>query len=276
MKRRRVKRSRQLEGLSDPSLKQTASRQKRTAPMHGWWRRVWRYGPLIIIFVLTGYLLLFSNIFQIQDIDVQGPNKTLSRDIQKGAEQYLGARLFGRNWLLLSTNELRNNLQKAFGGPESILVEKVFPSRLIIKTDEQAVGMLWKTGSRRYQVSVNGRIVSEMTPEQSSDLPMVVDLSNIPLDVGEQVVSRQFVSFIATINKEMAILKFVPVNFFVRDTTGELIVRTNQGYEIKFDTTTDVNTQLGALRGVLGLLESQNKKPAEYIDLRVPNRAFYR
>ena len=276
MKRRQVKRSYQYASLNSSNETKVVGKVKKTIPKRNWWRGVWHYGPYIIAGVVVVYLLLFSNIFQINNISVQGPNTALSQDLQKETEKYLSSRIFGRNWLILNTQGLRGTLQKTFNGQESISVDKVFPSKLIIKTDEQKPGLIWKTGTHRYVVSVNGRVMSEIQHDQSSDLVTVVDTSNIPVDIGDNVAGRQFVTFTTEINKVLRENNLGPSELFVRETTGELNAKTTQGYDIKFDTTVDPAAQVRALNAILELLKSSNKKPAEYIDLRINGKAFYR
>lgn len=276
MKRRQVKRSYQFGSLNDEKQPTVSNKVKKTIPIRNWWRGVWRYGPYIIGLVVLGYLVLFSNLFQINNIVVQGPNTALSQDLNREVEQFLKSRVLGRNWLLLNTKELQGVLQKSFSGQESITVDKIFPSKLVVKTDEQKSALIWKTGTRRYLLSVNGRVMSELQPDQTIDLIIITDSSNVPLQVGSQAVSRQFVTFTTAIVKAITDQSLGPAETLVRETTGELVVKTNQGYEIRFDTTADPDSQIRSLASILDLLKSQNKKPAEYIDLRIPNRAFYR
>jgi hypothetical protein len=147
---------------------------------------------------------------------------------------------------------------------------------LIIKTDEQKPGLIWKTGARRYVISVNGRVMSEIPHDQSSDLVVVVDTSNIPVEIGDNVTGRQFVTFTTEIYKALRENNLGPSELYIRETTGELNAKTTQGYDIKFDTTVDSAVQIRALNAVLELLRSSNKKPTEYIDLRINGKAFYR
>lgn len=276
MRRRQVKHSYQYAPLDLSKNKRVVGNVKTIIFKRNWWRGVWHYGLYAVAGVVAVYLLLFSNIFQINNISVQGPNTTLSQDLQKETEKYLNSRLFGRNWLILNTKDLRSTLQKSFNGQESISVDKVFPSRLIIKTDEQKPGLIWKTGARRYVISVNGRVMSEIPHDQSSDLVVVVDTSNIPVEIGDNVTGRQFVTFTTEIYKALRENNLGPSELYIRETTGELNAKTTQGYDIKFDTTVDSAVQIRALNAVLELLKSSNKKPTEYIDLRINGKAFYR
>ena len=62
----------------------------------------------------------------------------------------------------------------------------------------------------------------------------------------------------------------------VSDTTVELRVQTTSGYEIRFNSLASPESQIRSLSSTLDLLAAENKKPSEYIDLRVDGRAFYK
>lgn len=277
MKRRQVKRSYQYTSLSgSKETKQDGSKPKKPASRINWWRSAWHYSPYAIGGIVVVYLVLFSNIFQINTINVQGPNTTLSQELQKGTEQYLDSRLFGRNWFLVSTQELRSTLQKSFNGQESIAVDKVFPSKLVIKTDEQKPAIIWKTGSRRFVVSINGRVMSELQPNQDASYAVVTDNSNIPVSIGDNVASREFVSFTTAVADYMKSNNLGSGELNISETTGELNAKASAGYVIKFDATTDSAVQIRSLQAILDHLKATNKKPNEYIDLRIEGKAFYR
>lgn len=277
MKRRQVKRSYQYSSLSGSKQSKGETKNPQKSPSgRKWWRSIWHYSPYGIGAIVIIYLVLFSNIFQINTINVQGPNTALSQDLQRGTEQYLDARLFGRNWLFVNTQDLRNTLQKSFSGQESIAVDKVFASKLVIKTDEQKPAIAWKTGSRRFVISVNGRVMSELQPNQDSSYVVVTDNSNIPVSVGDNVAGREFVAFTTAVADYMKANNLGPTELYISETTGELNAKSSQGYIIKLDATTDPAAQIRSLQAIIDHLKSTNKKPNEYIDLRIEGKAFYR
>ncbi len=275
MKRRDVKRSYQFLPITSKDNGQLPIKTKPHRPARYWLRRLFVFSPYILAIILIGYLVLFSNIFQISKVDVQGPSTVLSEKLQAESEQFLLSRLFGKNWLFLSTETLKNNLQKTFSGQEAIIVTKSFPNKLTIKTDEQKTAIVWKTGSQRYVISVNGRAMSEIQPHSSLDMPTVVDTNNIPIAVGSRVASREFIEFVTKINTYIKDSNLGPEQISIAETTGEIAVKTNAGYFIRFNTAAEPDSQIRALKATLELLGSQNKKPTQYIDMRIEGKAFY-
>jgi cell division septal protein FtsQ len=235
-----------------------------------------RYSPYIIGAIVLIYVVFISNIFRVGKVDVQGPNKELTTNLSNEVDKYLSSGLTGRNWLFLSESDLKNRLQKTFSGQESIIVKKSFPNRLSVKTDEQKSGIVWKTGSRRYIISVNGRVISEVKDQNTNGLAVVSDGSNIPVDVGSKILSRDFVDFTIKLNSFLKSNNLGPDQLSIAETTSEMTAKTNSGYDIRFNTSENAEVQLRALGATLESLKSQNKKPSQYIDLRVSGRAFYK
>ena len=275
MKRRDVKRAYEFMPLksNDPD---GSAKPKEAMRLSDILRRLWHYSPYIIALTLVTYAVFFSNLFLISRVDVQGPNTSLSQGLKEEADKYLSSRLLGRNWLFMNGGELKTSLQKTFTGQESIIVQKSFPNRLSIKTDEQKPSLVWKTGSKSYVVSVNGSVMSELQAGQLGELPLVNDNSNIPTKTGDRVVGRDFVDFTNKVFEFIKSSNLGPSLMSVSDTTVELRVQTTSGYEIRFNSLASPESQIRSLSSTLDLLAAENKKPSEYIDLRVDGRAFYK
>lgn len=276
MKRRDVKRSYEFTDLNQggsisPSLR-SRSGAKRSGSV---FKKVLKYSPYIVIGTIILYILFFSSLFQISRVDVQGPNATLSQTLDKEVNNYLSSRLLARNWVFLNSTDLKTFLQKTFTGQETITVDKKFPNRLTVTTDEQKPALIWKTGTQSYVLSTGGRAITEQN-NQTLELPTVHDQSNLPISVGSKVTGRDFANFVTSIH---SFLKENAIDYdkiFVSETTSELNVQTKQGYTIKFSTLADPGSQTRALKAALELIQQQNKKASSYIDLRVSGRAFYK
>ena len=275
MKRRQVKRSYEFKMPERKSSREESGIVKKPQKIN-WVKVSIRYSPYIIGAIVLIYVVFISNIFRVGKVDVQGPNKELTTNLSNEVDKYLSSGLTGRNWLFLSESDLKNRLQKTFSGQESIIVKKSFPNRLSVKTDEQKSGIVWKTGSRRYIISVNGRVISEVKDQNTNGLAVVSDGSNIPVDVGSKILSRDFVDFTIKLNSFLKSNNLGPDQLSIAETTSEMTAKTNSGYDIRFNTSENAEVQLRALGATLESLKSQNKKPSQYIDLRVSGRAFYK
>jgi cell division septal protein FtsQ len=84
------------------------------------------------------------------------------------------------------------------------------------------------------------------------------------------------VDFVLKLNDYFKDNKIEVEQIFVSETTSELNVKLKDGYIIKFNTSDTADSQIKSLAATLALIKSQNKKPSEYIDLRVTGKAFYK
>lgn len=275
MSKRQVKRSYEFTPLEQTSVKSGSGIAKRPRQI-SWWRLTLKLSPYILLIGIIVGVVFFSSIFRIDKVDVQGPNTELSKGLNDEVTKYLKSSLAGKNWLFLDTNSLKGRLQKTFTGQEAIMVEKQFPNKLIVKTDEQKSAIVWKTGSKKYIVSINGRVMSELQGDNNTGLAVLTDGSSLPVDVGNKILSRDFVNFAIKVGDYVKAKSLGPEQIYITETTKELLVKTTAGYEIKFNTEETPDAQLRSLQATLDLLVSQNKQATQYIDLRVPGRAFYK
>jgi hypothetical protein len=276
LKRRQVKRSYKFSLPTDRKIKREESGIVKKPVKTNWFKLVKKYAIYLMLILVLVYIVFISSIFKISRVDVQGPNSILSQDLETETNKYIKSLLTGNNWIFLNPSDLKKQLQKTFTGQESIIVNKKFPNKLEVKTDEQKSAIIWKTGSRRYIISINGRTMDEAKDQNSSALPTVVDGSNIPVNNGDKVASRDFVDFVVKLDGYFKANKIAIEQYSIAETTSELNVKTAGGYTIKFNTSDPTDSQIRALGAALELLKSQNKKPAEYLDLRVTGRAFYK
>lgn len=275
MSKRQVKRSYEFTPLEQTSVKSGSGIAKRPRQI-SWWRLTLKLSPYILLIGIIVGVVFFSSIFRIDKVDVQGPNTELSKGLNDEVTKYLKSSLAGKNWLFLDTNSLKGRLQKTFTGQEAIMVEKQFPNKLIVKTDEQKSAIVWKTGSKKYIVSINGRVMSELQGDNNMGLAVLTDGSSLPVDIGNKILSRDFVNFAIKVGDYVKAKSLGPEQIYITETTKELLVKTTAGYEIKFNTEETPDAQLRSLQATLDLLVSQNKQATQYIDLRVPGRAFYK
>lgn len=277
MKRRDVKRSYGFNNYSEQSSSRAVLRSHSGAKRAGsMWRKAWKFSPYILLGAVIFYVVFISSLFQVSNPDVQGPNNALSQSLSKEVNNYLNSRLLAKNWLFLNQQDLKGYLQKTFTGQETITVSKKFPNHLSVVTDEQKPGLIWKTGSRTYILSTSGRVISEQQKADNSALPQVIDSTNLPVEVGSRVAARDFVNFVGKVGEFMKANQIGVEKMYVLDTTSELYVKTQAGYDIKFSTNQSPDSATRSLKATLDLINQQNKKPSSYIDLRVEGRAFYK
>src|SRR5207237_299537 len=77
---------------------------------------------------------------------------------------------------------------------KTVTVTRSWPHGLGVQIEERTPSLIWKTGDQAYLLDLDGTIISPINPA-TSKLPLITDTTNLPVKVGEQVVSEHFVSF---------------------------------------------------------------------------------
>jgi cell division septal protein FtsQ len=132
----------------------------------------------------------------------------------------------------------------------------------------------WNTGNQGYILDKDGTVIGA-APSPAS-LPVVFDGSNLPVQIGERAVSGTFVEFVDQVVPGLSGQGIGVIRLDIKDTTLDLSAQTNKGYRILFDTSRPARDELNDLNAVLKLLVTQKKSPAEYIDLRIAGKAYYK
>lgn len=140
---------------------------------------------------------------------------------------------------------------------------------LIAEVEDSQAVLVWQSGGK--SVGVNQKGIATATA--SSDLPLVIDSSNLEVSEGQVLVSANFVEFARVaagqlkpmLNLELKQLRIV-------DSTNELYVDTSAGYYLRLDTNRPVADQYQAAAAVL----KTGAKPSQYIDLRIAHKAYYK
>jgi hypothetical protein len=85
-------------------------------------------------------------------------------------------------------------------------------------------------------------------------------------------------SFVNEVNRQLSAHQFVAESFALTSTGRDLIVRLlgKPDFYIRFLLEEEAAGQAGRAIAVMKKLSAENKKAAEYIDVRVDERAYYR
>lgn len=244
-------------------------------------KRQWRISAFVrpviyvVVFLLVGYVIIISPIFQIRTIKIVGNSVVSESDLKRAVEDSLSSSPLSRNILFVNSGQLATQLKSQNQQIATVQVDKQFPSTLKITIHEQAPELLWRSGTSTYVVSDDGHAYSQNS-QNNSGLITVVDGSNVPVSLGQALVPTQFVQFVKSLKSKLNPLGVTPAQLSVGETTSEILVATSSGYSIRFDTTRSIDDQIADLKATLETLKKQNKKITEYIDLRIPGKVFYK
>jgi hypothetical protein len=178
------------------------------------------------------------------------------------------------NKLTIDTSGIATEMQKAHPELESVTVVTPLVGlrpNLYVHVSEPVFTL--KQDSSSYILSAAGYITGRGAP---SSLPVVVDETGESVTIAKQLLPSSHVTFMKTIWYQLT-KQGVAVESLVlpKGKAFEVDVRLkDKPYYLKFNVTEDATRQGGVAVAVLQQLGDTT--PKEYIDLRVPGRAYYK
>ena len=226
----------------------------------------------IVLLVLAAGLWLWR-LFGIETITVQGAEGLSEQSVVALARQNLKEAPLNRNLLTMSKKGLSKAMLAAEPQLAEVVVRRQWSRGITLQIKEKNLALEWETGGRYYLIDTGGNVVGE---GRATQLARVVDQTNLPARVGDRVVSPAFVSFCAELRRYQGLAEFKLGRIIIQTSTSEVVVESDAPYTVKFDTSRGAEQQLRDLSRVQRELKTLNAKPAEYIDLRVEGKAYYR
>ncbi len=279
--------------------KKDYSRKKFTHPLRQRKKRPALIGPSLkkhlIRLVFAGgaigvlWVTLFSPWLKVKNIVIEG---NLRSDAYTTAWRWLGresmrklyGKFSGNHIFFIRTKELENALMED-ELIDSVVIEKKFPSSLVIGIEERTASFTYVLDGVRYILDSRGSLleVTEKPIEKNdaySSLPIVYGTSTSPMIVNnESSFTPQLTKFIKRLSVEFS--KFFEnlaiVRFAIGDNGNTITAMTSEGWYALLDPTTDIMVQLSNLSRVYKEVVSESrKKRLEYIDVRIENYAYYK
>lgn len=220
-------------------------------------------------------LIFVWNLFGINKITIEG-NKSLSQEqLQTFLKEESGG-AWRNNLLTFSGEETAERVKERDYRLKQVEIKRVWPNSLRVIVAERAAALRWQTGDEVWVLDADGAVIAS-AESLPSKLPIVVDSTGLPVKAGDKVVPERFVKFAADVNRLVPKRGRVKIEELrVPETTSELYAKTDKGYVLKFDTTRPASGEVEAMAKVLQEMARQGKSPAEYIDLRIEGKAYYR
>lgn len=227
----------------------------------------------------VGLAIIVSLLFQLTiDISIQTPDMKSSNSSKKyvaALNEYYSAHPAERFRFFLNNNDLKHFfLQKA---PEvkNIRIEGDFLARSAVKLTFRQPVAQWSSGGKVYFVDDGG-----VTFEQNYfDAPAVAvrDESGLPTRGGQEVINRQFLSFLGQAVSAFAQYKIKVSEATLPASTVRQVWFKVEGRATQVRMTVDRPAQSQVKQAII-VLEYLGKTGSvpEYIDVRVDQRSFYK
>ena len=226
--------------------------------------------PIVRIIVISGMVafsvwLFNSPLFLVRNVEVEGLKNADKNAVLQHVPEHA-------NIWLLSRSNVAKNIRQSSPYIADVVVLRGIPDTIRIKIAERVLAVEWVSSDKHYIVGLDGTVIAEGTPHEP--IPKVVDVANVPATVGHTVATPGLIHFIGEVygNYQNKIGSEID-HLEVGETTFEIAVMPKTGSKMVLDTTRSADNQLTAGKLVLDQKASDIK---EYLDLRVPGKAYYR
>ncbi len=176
--------------------------------------------------------------------------------------------------LTADLNGASKQLQQAFPELQTVSITAPFiGSRPVVYVMPAQAGIILQTGSGSYAVNGSGVVLREVTDVSREVAVKVLDQTGVQAVPGKRILPASTVNFIQRLNYQLTAGKQTVTSMTLPATNAyEVDVRlSGKPYFIKTNLQGDPMEQAGAALATLG-----QASPAEYLDVRVPGRAYYK
>lgn len=250
---------------------------------------VLRKRRIITIIVFAVALLLLYRL-QISDVALQTNTKlsplSSSEKTKYSSEitEYIASNvLFKQSWLVHS-DDVAKSLQAKYPEVSDVSLKNSTPFSNVAtaQIEFRKPILIYKTARDTQYIDADGVLfdTNRYSNVPTSTLPVVEDQGGISLLAGQRVLSRPVIQEVAQI------YTLVPKLYGPKATvTGIILPRSSrevqakisgQPYVIKFSSERPIGDQIAELSALMGYLKANKVIPAQYIDVRVENKAFYK
>jgi len=241
---------------------------------------------LLVIFVgVTFWVLFFSSLIRVKDVKITGFQEDFAEKIVLSVlnSQYLGL-IPQDNILLLSSSRIEKKLQEELIMAQDIKVNKNFPNSIEVFFRERKEVIIWcrdgslddcflidGAGKAFYQISGNEDFLN--------NFPIVFSKGSLEFETGIVVIKPKLANFCSEINdslQEEANIKLERNYYTPSFMSGEIRVKTEQGFVVYFNSFSTAYEQSRLLKSVLVENIKEEINNLEYIDLRLDGKVLYK
>lgn len=199
----------------------------------------------------------------------------------RAAQEELQHSIFNTSKLTINSDKIAQNLHNRFPELGKIIVTIPLVGRKpVIEIQPAIPALVMSSGNGTYIIDTEGRPVLKAADIASSvrdPLPVVTDESQASLEIGQQILPKDLVGFMMTLQQQLKVENISSESFILPPLANEVHVRLpGKGYIIKFNTEGDIRQQVGTYKAVIEKLTADGVTPAEYVDVRIAERAYYK
>lgn len=246
-----------------------------------WIRHLPGYLIVLAIIVLLIYALTLSTTPKVEIIDVS--NQTIVQPAsvyQQAAQNIFKSSFQNKNKLTINTDQVASEIESKY--PEINAVTIIIPllgHQPIVEIRPAQSILILSNSEGQYVINQQGNAVLQLSSTSASkyNLPVVTDETGFKVQIGQEAISDTSVKFIKTVVDQFTAKSLVIQSMKLSTTPYELDVQVRGlPYYIKFNLLSDPLYATGTYFATAKLFSPSNPVPTQYVDVRIPGRAYYK
>ena len=257
----------------------------------------WFWLILVVLISVGLYFLNSCDKLKISNIEISGNERIAQEEIKNLALDQLTQ----RRWLFFSQEnifffnkkEVKQRLLENYF-LEEVKIKKKYPNTLELEIKEKISAIIWFSGEDKYYLDLDGVALRKMAGDElviksvegdldiirselsSGEYPVIYDQSSNPVDIGQNVVSKETISFVVDLIDELKVKADFDISHYniAQPNAKEIILVTKEGWQAYFKVSDEARGQAESLISVL-YNKVKNRSSLEYIDLRFGSKVFY-
>lgn len=200
---------------------------------------------------------------------------------QEVAQEILSKSIFNRSKLTVNVSGFEQAMQTRFTELESVTLT------IPLLGHEPVVGLISRkpvlklaTNHGVFLLDTEGRALlkaSEAISVDSLNLPLVTDETQVEVAPGKSVITASATRYITELHALLSQKQVAIQSMTLPATSEELrVTLKDKSYYIRFNIDADSRQSAGEYLALIEEFRTGTAEPIEYIDLRVPERAFYK
>lgn len=260
---------------------------KPTYKRTSFWERHWvrNFPSLVALAAVTLSVLYCLSLSTNPRVVVAGNsvNSIILRDkeaYQRGAQDILNQSFLSYSKFTVDVSGFEKAFKEAFPEVDDVSLALPLVSRRPVVTISTAQPELIMTaGGQAYVLDKRGSVImlaKDLSSSVRDSLVIVTDQSGLEVTLGKTVLPAEQVSYIASVIEQLKAKNVAIESVTLPASANQLDIKP-QGvpYFVKFNMTTDAREGAGSYLAVKQKLEQAKIMPAQYVDVRVPGRAYY-
>lgn len=241
---------------------------------------------LVSVLVPVGlfvWLVFFTEMFAIQAITVVDGREDTTSAVRRIVQESVTPNNRGLTTIFsIDPDLIEQRIVRDIPHVRVAYITRQLPGTVRVVVQEKTPALLLLAHTTYYFVDEGGFAYERARLDNLPGVVVpIVKSKSAPDDVrlGAPVVTREFVVFVTEMYQrisDVAVAKTVELHI-PSLAAREVSFRLDNNWEVRFDATRSVSEQLSVLQQLLQqTLTDDEKKTLEYIDLRIPNRVYYR